>query len=163
MLDSWLPSSRGQYESALNKWFLYCQNLGLDPFKASHMQAVEFHVDLFHKTTLRYSAMGTSRSALSSILQMENRHRFGKNPMVSRLLKGIFHRRPALPKYTVQWDVEVVFRFIMKRSSEGDNSLRFHVMKLAILLCILSSQRTQSLGKLKLEYMHLDNSRAILT
>ena len=161
LLDSWAPKSRTQYESALNKWFTHCDLHKIEPFMASHQQGAEFLVDLFSQTTLGYSALGTVRSALSSVLPMENGMTFGKNKLVSRLMKGIFRKRPALPKYTVQWDVGIVFRHFMSCSELGEISLEFQVMKLALLFCILSGQRTQSLGELRLENMHLDNSRAI--
>ena len=161
LLESWAPSSRAQYESALNKWFHHCNQFQVDPFRASHEQGVKFIVQLFKATTLGYSAMGTIRSALSSVLPLENGTKFGKNPMVSRLLKGIFRQRPALPKSTVLWDVDIVFHHFMECNSRAENSLKFHVMKLAVLLCILSGQRTQTLGKLDLGYMQLENSRVI--
>ena len=159
--ESWAPKSRAQYESALNKWFVYCELHKIEPFRASHQQGSEFLVDLFSRTTLGYSALGTVRSALSSVLPVENGVTFGKNILVSRIMKGIFRKRPALPKYTVQWDVGVVFRHFMNCFYSGEISLKFQVMKLALLFCILSGQRTQSLGELNLENMHLENSKVI--
>ena len=160
MMDSWTPGTRSQYESGLSKWFEFCGKQGIDPFQASHHEAMGFLATLFSTSELKYSAMGTIRSAISSVIPKAEGTSFGKNPMVSRLMKGIFRRRPALPKYTVQWDVNIVLDYFIRMSQE-ECTLKFLVSKLATLLCILSGQRVQSLGLLKLEFMHLDNSRAV--
>ena len=39
---------------------------------------------------LGYSAMNATRSALSSLLVLENNEKFGDHPLVVRCLKGIF-------------------------------------------------------------------------
>ena len=32
----------------------------------------------------------------------------GKHPLVARVLKGAFHARPPLPRYTTTWNVQIV-------------------------------------------------------
>ena len=113
----------------------------------------------FVKNTL--NNVNTARCALSTLLPRRNGTTFGKDPGVSRLLKGIFRLRPSLPKYTVTWDVSIVLSHFIALHRSGDNSLKVVTMKLATLLCLLSGQRSQSLEELKLDYMYLDNSKVI--
>ena len=132
MMDSWTPGTRSQYESGLSKWFEFCGKQGIDPFQALHHEAMGFLAILFSTSELKYSAMGTIRSAISSVFPKAEGTSFGKNPMVSRLMKGIFRRRPALPKYTVQWDVNIVLDYFIRMSQE-ECTLKFLVSKLIVL------------------------------
>ena len=161
MLESWAPASRTQYECYISRWITFCSKKKIDPFRAEIAQGVEFLVWLFSSLSLGYSAVNTARSALSSLLPRRNGTTFGKDPGVSRLLKGIFRLRPSLPRYTVTWDVSIVLTHFISLHRSGDNSRKGLTMKLATLLCLLSGQRSQSLELLKLECMHLDKSRAI--
>lgn len=161
MMDSWAPASRAQYECYISRWLDYCAKLEVDPLNASVEQAIEFLTFLVKSTDLRYSAINTARSALSSLLPRRNGISFGKDHRVSRLLKAIFRLRPSLPKHTVTWDVSLALNCLMNLHRQGDNSLKIQSLKLALLLCLLSGQRCQTLGKLDLEFMYLDNSRAV--
>ena len=46
-----------------------------------------------------------ARSALSSYVSLDDGSVVGQNPVVCRLLKGVFQSRPPKPKYTEVWDV----------------------------------------------------------
>ena len=37
---------------------------------------------------------------------------FGKNPTITRMLKGVFRNRPSLPKYMVTYDPHLVLSFL---------------------------------------------------
>ena len=80
---------------------------------------------------------------------------FGKHPLITRLLKAIYKQRPSLPKYTVTYDVNIVLEYLKTLPQNRDNSLEIHTKKLATLMCLLSGQRSQTLGVLTLDAMHL--------
>ena len=72
---------------------------------------MNFLAELF-QSGAGYSAVNTARSALSSILMLPGNTTFGSHPLVSRLLKGVFELRPALPKYQSIWDISVVLNML---------------------------------------------------
>ena len=43
-----------------------------------------------HSQGLSYSSINTARSALSSILKLDNCDNFGTHPLVTRFMKGIY-------------------------------------------------------------------------
>ena len=51
------------------------------------------------------------RSALSSLLIVENNEKYRDHPLVVRCMKGVFELKPSLPKYNEIWDVCVVLDF----------------------------------------------------
>ena len=47
----------------------------------------------------------------------------GSHPAVTQLLKGAFHTRPPLPKYSAFWDVGVVTCYLKSLGNNKDLSL----------------------------------------
>jgi len=120
----------------------------------------EFLAKLFKESTIGYSAVNTARSALSAIITPINGIPFGKQPLIQRLMRGVFKQRPSLPKYTVTFDVKKVFDFI--ESLDFDHlDLEMLTKCLAVMLCLLSGQRSQTLTKLSIDFMHLEESKVV--
>ena len=65
---------------------------------------MSFLSQLFH-SGLSYSYNKTARSVLLYLLQLDGHIPFGQLPIVKRFMKGIFEKRPALPRYSSTWDV----------------------------------------------------------
>ena len=112
MLTSWSASTIEQYNTPIRRWVSYCNEHNIDPLGASVQEGAEFLAHLFVTSELGYSAMNSARSALSALLKPTDGVSFGKHPMISRLLKGMFRQRPALPKYTVTYDASEVISFM---------------------------------------------------
>ena len=103
-----------------------------------------------------YSSVDTARSALSSVLIMDNGISFGKHPLVQRLMKGIFNLRSALLRNFSVWDPDIVLDYLS--NLEYDLPLEDLSKKLVILLCLLSGQRDQTVKALNIKDMVLENS-----
>ena len=159
--SSWSAGTKKQYKPYIDKWCKYCSEHGLDPVKAPINAGAEFLADIFHTTKLEYSAMNTARSALSAIIEPVNGISFGKQPLIKRLIRGVFKERPSLPKYVVTYDVDVIFRYIMGLPPISSIDLKSLTFRVATLMCILSGQRSQTLGILDIRYMHIDSTKCI--
>ena len=107
-------------------------------------EVLTFLTFCFDDLHLGYSALNTARSALSSFITIDN-HPVGSHPLVVRLLKGIFHTKPALPKNTVIWDVNVVLLYLKSLSPATKLTLKELSRKAVTLAAILTGQRCQSL------------------
>ena len=59
---------------------------------------LDFLTELYEKG-FTYSAINTARSALSYFVQLDDGSSVGKNPLISRLLKGVFQCLAPKPKY----------------------------------------------------------------
>ena len=123
----------------------YCTERGMDPFQASISTVVEFLVQLFHDTGVKYSAINTARSALSSFLTPVGGVTVGNHPLVKRLMRGVFKERPALPKYVKTYDVDGVLRYLDKLGPADRLPIARLTERLATLIFILSGQRDQTL------------------
>ncbi len=120
---------------------------------------MSFLSELFN-SGLSYSYINTARSALSSILCCNNTSiPFGQLPIVKRFMKGVFETRPSLPRYSSTWDINIAFNYIRQQKPLSLLSLKDLSHRVAFLLCLLSGQRCQTLSKLSIENMSIDQSR----
>ena len=158
---SWTNGTKKQYAPYINKWLSYCLKHHLDPVNSPVTKGADFLADLFYSTKLEYSAMNTARSALSAILEPVDGLTFGKQPLIKRLLRGIFKERPTLPRYTVTYDVDIVFQFLASWDNPADLTLELLTKRLTTLMCILSGQRSQTLSVLSINSLHQESHRCI--
>jgi len=77
----------------------------------------------------------------------------GKNPLISRLLKGIFQSRAPNPKYTEVWDVQIVLSYLKTSHPVDSLSLKDLSFKFRLLLLLVSGQRGQAIHMLDLNDM----------
>ena len=77
----------------------------------------------------------------------------GRILLVCRLLKGVFNLRPSLPRYTTTWDVSICLRYIKSLPSLDECDLKTLSYRLAILLCLTTGQRDQTISYMNLDLM----------
>ena len=70
------------------------------------------------------------------------------HPLVSRLMKGIFNLRPAVPKYLKTWEVSVVLKYEISLSPAPLLSLKRLTLKLVMIMAKIKASRTDLLHKL---------------
>jgi len=136
-----------QYQTYLTKWQQYCRERNIDVFEPGITNGIEFVVSLY-KAGLGYRAINAARSALSSVLTLKDGIKFGEHPLVLRCMKGIFELKPAMPKYTEIWDVNIVLGYL--RTFESVKSLSFKELNLnlTMLLCLTTGQGGQTTNKM---------------
>ena len=78
--QSWKHGNHAQYKGPLKKWHDFCSTRQLDPLAAPVATFLDFLADL-HDSGLSYSAVNTARSAVSTILFIDNVS-IGKHPLV---------------------------------------------------------------------------------
>ena len=99
ILSSWREGTQTQYQSVTKKWFEFCEKNNCDVISTPVPLATSFLSELFH-SGLSYSYINTAGSALSSLLHFDSPIAFGQLPIVKRFMKGVFEKRPALPRYS---------------------------------------------------------------
>ena len=93
ILSSWREGTQSQYQSVAKKWFEFCEKNHCDVVSTPVPLSMSFLSELFHS--------GLS-SVLSSLLHVDSHIAFGQLPIVNRFMKGVFEKRPALPRYIVR-------------------------------------------------------------
>ena len=95
-----------------------------------------------------YNTINLARSAVSAFLSSHGYYNYGTQDTIVRLMKGIFNKRPALPKYTETWDVDKVIGFIKQWPNVSDMSLKQLTLRMVMLLSLLTAQRGDAIHKI---------------
>ena len=102
ILASWRSTTKRQYSRPIKLWVEFCVKRK-DNCLSPHLENIlDFLAYLFDKG-LGYSAINTARSALSTLIFFDKKP-VGQHPLVIRLLKGVFNKRPSLPRTNVTWN-----------------------------------------------------------
>ena len=72
----------------------------------------------------------------------------GQYPLVTRLLKGVYNRRPSQPRYSATWDVDVVTKNMAAMDSNESLTLKQLSKKLVVLMALVEASRTSELKAL---------------
>lgn len=141
---AWRSGTQTAYNSAWAKWACWCGERQINPFQASVVDVSNFLTDL-HGQGLQYSTINGYRSAISALHPKIGGVPVGQQEIVVKVMKGIFHDRPPLPRYTETWDVKVVLDYL---TSLGDNNMlgmKSLTQKLAMLMALTSAARGSEL------------------
>ena len=93
---------------------------------------------MLYKKGLSYSVINTARSMLSLILPAFNETEFGINPIIASMLMGNFRNCPALPRYMVTYDPDLVLNFLKSLASWDNITLKWLTLKTVTILALLS-------------------------
>lgn len=157
---SWKKSTAQQYGTYFRKWLLFSNKAKIDLLKPSVGNVLAFLTELFTQG-LGYSAVNTAKSVLSSFYQLIDNRDIGNETIVKRFMKGVFTKRPSLPKYNRIWDVQLVLNYLSSLPDTSQLSLLQLSEKLVVLFMLLTGQRCQTIHSLKLSDIHIDAEQVV--
>ena len=120
MLKSWQCKTNRSYDSLFRSW---CSKQGSNPVSGPINDFINFLASLF-KEGYQYNSIDAYRSAISSVHEQVDGVDVGKHPLVMRALKGMFHDRPPLPRYTSTWNVDLVLNRLLSWGPNNSLSLK---------------------------------------
>ena len=157
---AWRPGTKKQYQTYLTKGENYCNSEGISPVSAFVTKGIKFSAEPV-ESGIGYSAVYTARSALSTILVVNDTFSFGMHPLVKKILKGDFEEKPSLPRYEVIWDVNQVLNRLRSDPPIECISLKELTLKVVMLLALLTGQRTQTIHCLDVSHMIVTDKTCI--
>ena len=138
-MDGWRDSTKRQYRVYIEKWIDFCGRNTIQALEATVPETLTFLTELFH------SGLG---SAILPSLQL------GSNHITKKFMRGVFNRRPSLPKISSIWDVKCIFDLFRLPAWDIENfKLKTLTQKLAVLLILSACERVQLLASLSLNNM----------
>ena len=127
-----------------------------NPLSASIGTVSQFLTSLY-ASGLSYSTVNTYRSAISMTHLPIDGVPVGSHYLIKRLMKGIFNKRPPVPRYVISWPVEKVLRYLKIMPGYDQISLKLLTWKTAILIALVSADRGDAIAALSTEYMIKDS------
>ena len=150
LLSSWRQKSSQSYDSLCRKWIGWCTERGSDPVSGPIEEVVNFLAHLYGKG-YQYRSLNAYRSAIASMHTQIDGASIGQHPLVSRLLKGAFHSRPPLPRYTETWEVSKVLALLSEQDVSHISPLKVLSQRTVMLLTLTRPSRSADLSKLDLK------------
>ena len=94
----------------IKKYAIYCHIKEWDVVDENVKHVLSFLTHLFYKEKLAFNSINVARTAISSFLWSDNK--VGEHPLISKFMKGVYNKRPFIPKNTIVWDTRVVLDFL---------------------------------------------------
>ena len=154
VLNSWRDKSSRSYNSSFSKWAHWCEQRDRNPFSGPISDIANFLAELYQEG-YQYSSINVYRSSISMTHYMVDGYLAGQHPTVVRLMKGVFNKRPPLPRYTHSWDVSKVTSYISSLDVNDNFSLKILSLKLVMLLALTRPTRSSDLSSLGLRCLKL--------
>ena len=79
-----------------------------------------FWVWLHDTQAANYSTIHNARSAMSAFTPAQQEVTFGKDPLTSKVVKGMFRERPRIPRKVVVYDTNKVIRYFSQMPSDHE-------------------------------------------
>ena len=130
-----------QYQVALNQWNLFCNREKLDFFNSKNHSVLKFLTKTF-KEGASYGTLNSYRPTISLI----STDKIIEDPLITRLLEGIFKLKPVFPKYSFTWDVSIALNYTAKLSPLEKLSFATLTLKTVMLLSLGTAQRAQTIA-----------------
>ena len=158
---SWRGSTEEQYGSCWKRWINYCGREGISEYSPSLAEVMNYLASLFSEG-LQYRTVNTHRSALSSTLKPIEGYKVGQHPIICRLMKGVFNKRPPIQTIVGTWSVDKVLRLLQSWEVNEQLDLKHLTFKTVMLIALASAKRCSSLALLSVKkgYCCLSESKA---
>ena len=149
---SWRKGTATAYNSSWRQWCSWCNGKQVDPFRAPVVDIVNYLSERFDKGD-SYRTLNSRRSAISAFHVLEDGLKTGQHPLVKRFLTATFNARPPQPRYTVQWDVNLLLAYIKSMGPNVTLTDMLLTLKLAMLLALVSAGRTSELSAFDIRFL----------
>jgi hypothetical protein len=139
----------------------FCNRQKINSVSVDVQDVIEFLTSEFNKGP-SYSSINTARAVLSSLGIMLGSFTAGTHPMVIGFMRGVFNRRPSMPKYNTIWNVDKVLLFLKQLSPVKHLSLKELTLKLTMLIVLTNAARVQTVHLLSVNKLEKLRSEFIL-
>ena len=149
-------STRASYDSKLECFFKWCNDIPCDPYSASLGQVADFLVFLFEKG-LAISTIRAYRSVIASCHKgFQDGSSISGSSVLYRLCRS-FLKRPPVKTLLPAWSLPVVLRALSEAPFEPLHKASLHCLaiKTAFLVAIASGHRISTLHALSIEPGHV--------
>ena len=144
---AWRTGTKSRYEAAWTRYWDWVQSGGLYPDRDAVSSVENYLAHLFHEHKLAYRTINVHRSAISAKLSPYNGMPLGEQPVVCKVMKGIFNLRPPKKKLIPTWSVKTVLSFFKERWGDIKSlSLEELTIKMTILIGLVTAKRPSSIA-----------------
>ena len=161
-LSSWRKSTIAKYKYIWSRWLTFCDKKHISSTYTTVENVLEFLTEQYTVHDCKYSGICAARSALSSLVLLQDSYTISSNPLIVRFVKGIYNRHPPTPKYSKIWDVNSVLQLFKDMDSNEKLTFKQLSQKLVTLFMILGANRKNALTSFTIDDITLLDDRFIV-
>ena len=150
MCAGWSAATHKQYSTYLKKWETFCVTKQWNKTNSCVNNILDFLTSLF-ESGYSYSSINTAKSALLTIVTVNDSKDWNTNSDIVRFFKGVYNMKTPLPKYTSTWDVDTFLRFLTTLMPLHELSLKHLTLKAVSLIALVSGCRAQSIHEMNID------------
>ena len=150
-----------KYSSTWVRWQKFCFEKGISSTHTNINNVLAFLTYLY-TNGCHYSGLCTARSALTSLVNIEDGPSITAHPLTHRFLKGIFNMHPPKPRYVEIWDVDKVLSYFNNKNHNDILSFKELCAKTVTLLMILGANRKNAFSTFTIDDIKTDESKCII-
>ncbi len=157
ILQSSAPSTRKLYALKWKLFTSWCGDCRLDPVNCPIGTVLEF-LQAWLSAGLNHSTLKVYVAAISAYHTSLGGQSVGRNPLVTRFIRGALRLRPPIRSHVPPWDLAVVLEALCRPPFEPIEEISDHhlTLKVTFLLAISSLKRVGDLQALSVAPTHLD-------
>ena len=150
--DSWRDSSAARYDAVWRAFRAFLDTRGVS-FVSVDIALIADYLSSLFSSGRAYRTITLHRSVLSAMYPPFDGHSVGSHPLISRVVKGVFQRRPPSRRFFPSWDVSSAFAVFSSLASPLDffDAQR----KCAFLLALASARRPSELASLRCDAAYM--------
>ena len=156
LLESLSRNTFKQYQSALKEWYNFCNEKQYDCYDVSISTVLQF-LTVVHDKGAKYGTLNCYRSALVLILG-----KIMDNELISRFMRGVYRKAPALPRYDYVWDPGLVLNKLATMYPNESISLELLSKKVITLIALITAHRIQTLSLIKITNIIREETRILI-
>ncbi len=150
-----------KYSSTWSRWQKFCSDKGISSTHTNINSVLEFFTSLY-TNGCHYSGLCAARSALTSLVHIEDGPSISAHPLTNRFLKGVFNMHPPAPRYVEIWDVDKVLSYFNNKNHNDQLSFKELCTKTVTLLMILGANRKNAFSTFTIDNVKTDETKCVI-
>lgn len=146
-----------QYNTALKKWWEFCNSKRRDPFNSDIPPIVEF-LSIEFANGAKYGTLNSIRSAISLIIGPE----IAEDHRMKRFFRGVSNLRPANPKYDTTWCPSKVLSYFSNQVENSQLDLKDLSKKVITLLALVTAHRMQTFSLIDINNIEIGSDKVVI-
>ncbi len=147
-------STQRSYNTAWQEWDRWNVRKCMDPMWLSVVKLSSFLSYLF-RHGLAWNTIGIYRSSICSILQPHKNRTCASSPIIKKLMKGFFKKRPPKRKKFTPWDVQKVLKKLASMGPPSDLDNKQLSWKTATLVALATGKRVADMSLMSISQAHM--------
>ena len=159
MLKSRRDSSNKLYAGYMGRWERFCSDRSEDTIFTSTRTVLSFLQSMVSEG-FSYSAVNVAKCAVGACTILSDGQPLGTQQDIIMFMRGAYNTNPPVVRNREIWSPDIVLSWMSKTDTPENSPSEMLVRKLVVLILLVTGQRPQILGALRLSDLKISENQA---